>query len=244
MPRADRQPLPADRLAKREGSSNIAVERSRFSAKPKEGKRDALFYFHGFASAIPEDISTSPKISAVAEFCKRTGRDFRPLNIDFCRADEHSREILGMVEPDVDRVVFCGASMGGWLARIMQLLLARERPGLPVDAVVFNPAFNLPEFGHYLLGRQSNYVTGREFDFTQEHADRLVALENSVDYRADLPFWVYVDRDDETINAEWSEQWHEGISRFVAFSGGCHSFDHAREALEDYQPGCWNTAPQ
>jgi predicted esterase YcpF (UPF0227 family) len=203
-----------------------------------------LYYFHGFNSAIPEDISTSPKISAVAEFCRATGRDFRPRNIDFRRADEHSLELLDEVAKDVERVVYCGASMGGWFARIMQLLLVRERPGLPVEAVVFNPAFNLVEFSHFLEGPQINYVTGEQSEFTRAHSERLIRLEQSVDYGADLPFWVYVDRDDETISAEWSGKFHTGISRFRAFPGGCHSFDHSREALEDYEPGCWNRAGQ
>ncbi|MEE4218112.1 MAG: YqiA/YcfP family alpha/beta fold hydrolase [Xanthomonadales bacterium] len=206
----------------------------------KEGKRNPLFYFHGFNSAIPEDISSSPKISAVADFCRATGRAFLPQNIDYRYADRHSQELLDSVPGDVDSVLFCGASMGGWFARIMQLLLARRRPGLRVEAVVFNPAFNLAEFSHHLEGHQLNYVTGAEHDFTPEHGAMLVALEHSVDYGAKLPFWVYVDRDDEVINAEWSRRWHSGYAHFLAFPGGCHSFDHAREALENFQPGCWN----
>lgn len=198
-----------------------------------------LYYYHGFNSAIPDDISSSPKISAVADFCRATGRVFLPQNIDYRYADRYSRELLDAVPEDVESVLFCGASMGGWFARIMQLMLAARRPGLAVEAVVFNPAFNLAEFSHYLEGHQVNYVTGAEHDFTAEHGAMLVALEHSVDYGADLPFWVYVDRDDEVINAEWSRRWHAGYSRFRAFPGGCHSFDHARQALEDFQPGCW-----
>ena len=209
-----------------------------------QADRHLLYYSHGFNSAIPEDISTSPKISAVAEFCQTTGRTFLPQNIDYRYADRHSRELLDSVPQGAESVLFCGASMGGWFARIMQLLLAGRRPGLRVEAVVFNPAFNLAEFSHYLEGRQVNYVTGEECEFTPEHGAMLVALENSVNYRADLPVWVYVDRDDEVINAEWSERWHAGYSRFVAFPGGCHSFDHAREALEDFEPGCWQGAGQ
>lgn len=203
-----------------------------------------LYYFHGFASAIPADISTSPKIAAVADFCHATGRDFRPQNVDYREAGRRCAEILGTVEGGVERVVFCGPSMGGWFARILQLTLLRERPGLPVEAVVFNPAFKLDEFSHHLEGPQHNYVTGVPFEFTPGHGAALVALEQSVDYRSGDPFWVYVDRDDETINATWSESFHSGFARFRAFPGGCHSFDHAREALEDFEPGCWNPAGQ
>ena len=70
---------------------------------------------------------------------------------------------------------------------------------LPIAAVVFNPAFNLAEFGHLLEGPQVNYVTHQAFEWTPKHSARLVELESAVDYRGELPFWVYVDRDDEVI---------------------------------------------
>ena len=234
----------ADRLAQPEGSPDNAVERSRLSPQAGAGKRDSLYYFHGFNSGIPEDISTSPKISTVADFCRATGREFLPQNVDFREAERRSREILDSVSPAAERVLFCGASMGGWFARVLQLLLVRERPGLAVEAVVFNPAFNLVEFSHFLEGPQVNYVTGEKYEFTRAHGERLIALERSVDYGADQPFWVYVDQGDETISAEMSERWHAGFSHFRAFPGGCHSFDHSREALEDFEPGCWNRAGQ
>ena len=207
-------------------------------------ERQALYYTHGFASAIPADWSESPKISTVAAFCRASGRDFRPQNVDYRHAARRCREILDTIEADVERVTFCGASMGGWFSRILQLKLLDERPELPVDAVVFNPAFNLAEFSHYLEGPQVNYVSGARFEFTPEDGRALVRLEESVDYTGPAPFHVYVDRDDETIDAEWSERFHSGFARFRAFPGGCHSFDHAREALEDYEPGCWNRTGQ
>jgi predicted esterase YcpF (UPF0227 family) len=197
-----------------------------------------LYYFHGFASAIPADISTSPKISAVADFCRVTGRNFRPQNVDFRMAERRSQEVLDSVEDQAAEVVFCGASMGGWFARILQLKLLQQRPRSVVRAVAFNPAFNLAEFSHYLEGAQVNYVTGDRFEFTPADGAALVRLEESVDYRSEAPFHVYVDRDDETIDARWSETFHTPFACFHLFEGGCHRFDHAREALEDFEPGC------
>ncbi len=207
-------------------------------------ERQPLVYCHGFNSGIPDDISTSPKIQAVSDFCRATGRDFRPQNVDYRFADRHAREILASIGSGVEQVLFCGASMGGWFSRVLQLLLARDRPGLRVEAVVFNPAFNLAEFSHHLEGHQVNFVTGAEYEFTAEHGAVLIGLERAVDFKADLPLWVYVDSGDEVINAEWSRRWYAGFSRFVAYPGGSHSFEHAREALEDYQPGCWKGTGQ
>ena len=202
-------------------------------------ERHPVYYFHGFASAIPRDFADSPKITAVAAWAQDRGRDFRPQNVDYREAPARGREILASIGAEVEDVVFCGASMGGWFARILQLQLDRARPGLPAAALVFNPAFNLAEFSHLLEGPQVNHVTQRSFTWTAEHSRRLVALEAAVDYRADRPFWVYVDRGDEVIDAALSEAFHRGIARFRAFAGGSHSFEHAARALRDFDRACW-----
>jgi len=56
-----------------------------------------------------------------------------------------------------------------------------------------------------------------------------------VDYGAALPFFVYVDKLDEVIGWKQSAAKHSPISRFIAFEGGCHSFDHFLEALADFE---------
>jgi hypothetical protein len=67
-----------------------------------------------------------------------------------------------------------------------------------------------------------------------QKAIALRALETEVTYGAALPFFVYVDKGDEVIGWERSAARHTPISRFVAYEGGCHSFDHFNEALEDF----------
>ena len=64
---------------------------------------------------------------------------------------------------------------------------------------------------------------------------QLRSLERGVDYGAALPFFVYVDKLDEVIGWKQSAARHSPISRFVAYEGGCHSFDHFREALADFE---------
>lgn len=211
-------------------------------ADPKSVQAGArpLFYFHGFNSGIPANLADSPKILTVEEYARRSGRDFRPLSIDYRRAQSHSQDILEQVGPDAVEVLFCGASMGGWLARIMQLMLLQHRPHLEVEAVAFNPAFDLAQFGFMLEGEQVNSVTLEAYHWTAQHSNALVAMEQSVEYLTrDVAFNVYVDSDDEVINAGWSERFHQGFSRFTRFPGGDHSFQHAREALNHYDNGCW-----
>lgn len=194
-----------------------------------------LFYFNGFNSAIPADWSDNEKIVAVEEYAAARGLGFVPYTVNYRRAREHAAEILQRLADDtVEQVVFSGSSMGGWFARVMQLLLARQRPRLPVEALAFNPAFDLGLHGHMLLGPQVNSVTLEEYEWTERDGAKLKQLEQSVDYDALLPFFVYVDKGDEVIGWEHSAARHRSIARFLAFEGGSHSFEHSREALRDF----------
>jgi predicted esterase YcpF (UPF0227 family) len=194
-----------------------------------------FFYFNGFNSAIPEDWSDNEKIVAVEAYAAAQGLRFLPYTVDYRHAREHAAEILRrLADAQVEQVVFSGSSMGGWFARIMQLLLARERPGLPAAALAFNPAFDLGLHGHMLLGPQVNFVTLEEYQWTERDSARLKQLEDSVDYDAALPFFVYVDKGDEVIGWEHSAARHGSIARFLAFEGGSHSFEHSLEALQDF----------
>ena len=193
-----------------------------------------LFYFNGFNSAILDDYSGSPKIVAVAEYAQSKGYEFIPVSVCFRQALEQSKEILAPVGESVDEVIFCGSSMGGWFARIMQLLLDREKSGFNTVAVAFNPAYDLAMYGYMLVGPQVNYVTLEEYEWTVDHSEQLKTLERSVDYKAALPYFVYVDKGDEVIGWEGSATKHSSISRFTVYEGGCHGFDHFREALLDF----------
>ncbi len=198
------------------------------------GRAKLLFYFNGFNSAILEDWSGSPKIVAVADYARREGFGFRPVSINYRRAVAHRDEILEGLPRELERVVFCGSSMGGWFARIMQLSLLARQPEMDCEALVFNPAYNLVEHGWMLLGPQVNHVTGEAYEWTEAHSRQLANLEQSVDYGAPFPFYVYVDKGDEVIGWEGSARRHSPISRFIAFEGGCHSFDHVFDALADF----------
>lgn len=193
-----------------------------------------FFYFNGFNSAILEDYSGSAKIVAAERFARRSGFRFCPVSVDYRRIDAQVERVMEAALRASGRVVFCGSSMGGWLARVMQLLLAQGRPGQDVRAIAWNPAFDLAEHGHMLLGPQVNHVTFELYEWTPELTAPLQALEARVDYDAPLPFYVYVDREDEVIDWQASADRHRAISRFVVFEGGSHSFEHFDEALEDF----------
>ena len=157
-----------------------------------------------------------------------------PVSVCFRRAREHAADVLDRVSDTTEKAVFCGSSMGGWFARIVQLMLADARPEIKTAAIAFNPAYDLSMYGHLLLGKQQNYVTHEEYLWTVDHSAQLRALETGVRYGAPQPFFVYLDKGDEVIGWERSAARHDPISRLIAFEGGCHSFDHFHEALTDF----------
>lgn len=225
-----------------EGRAVFAAGERSTERAPSRSK--LLFYFNGFNSAVPEDWSDNEKIVAVADWAARRDYHFLPYSVDYRRAGAQAGEILAGIAGGVpgsgadstspERVIFSGSSMGGWFARVMQLRLARARPGLPVEALAINPAFDLGRHGHVLLGPQVNFVTGESYEWTARHSAALGGLEASVDFDAPLPFFVYVDKGDEVIDWRRSATRHAPIARFLAFEGGSHAFEHAPEALQDF----------
>lgn len=193
-----------------------------------------LFYFNGFNTAIPDDISTNAKISAVAEYCARREYEFIPATIDYRGVFEHRDALLRQVDQAADEVAYCGTSMGGWFGRVMQLTLrARGFAGNTVT-LAFNPAFNIPAITDHFPGRWENFVTFEQYEWTAADSRQLVRMDASVNYDAPCDFYVYVDKGDEVFDWKASAARHSGISRFVAFEGGFHSFAHFNEALEDF----------
>lgn len=194
-----------------------------------------LFYFNGFNSAILEDYSDNPKIVAVADFARARGYRFTPFSVRYRQAAVQADAVLDRMSKEVSEVVFCGSSMGGWFARILQLMLDHRRPGIKSAAVAFNPAYDLRLHGHMLLGPQQNHVTLENYVWTEEHGAGLHRMEAAVDYDTGLPFFVYLDKGDELIGWEHSAQRHSPISKVMIYEGGCHSFDHYHEALADFE---------
>ena len=193
-----------------------------------------FYYFNGFNSAVLEDFSGSPKIVAAAEYAHRAGFQFIPYSIDYRQLRSHRDAILKQVSVKTSEIIFCGSSMGGWFARIMQLQLVQRRPRLRVTTIGWNPAYDMGSHGHMLVGPQQNYVTFESYQWTQAHSAVLKDMEEEVDYDKDLPFYVYCDKGDEVIGWEDSAARHKAIANFRAFDGGCHSFDHYAEALIDF----------
>ena len=133
---------------------------------------------------------------------------FVPVTIDYRRVFEHREEVLQRVDPAAGEVIFCGTSMGGWFARILQLTLdARGFPGNTVT-LAFNPAFNIAAITDHFEGSWVNFVTFERYEWSSEDSRQLVRMDSSVQYDAGGNFYVYVDKRDEVFDWQASAAWH------------------------------------
>ena len=207
-------------------------------AGTEEGRR-LFFYFNGFNSGILDDFSGSAKIVAAHDFAVGQGYGFVPVSTCYREVEEVYESVLARIDGSVPEVVFCGSSMGGWFARVLQLTARQRWPGLSAACIAWNPAYNLAELAEVLLGPQQNFVTGERYEWTREHGEAMVRLERASGYPAappqDRSWYVYVDEDDEVIPLDGSREWHGERAIFTVFNGGCHSFDHAPESLEHFR---------
>ncbi len=109
-----------------------------------------------------------------------------------------------------------GSSLGGfyatWLASKYNL-----------QAVLINPAVNPQELLVGLLGKNTNYHTGQEYQLTTEHIEQLKALQVSVIERVEN-FMVLLQTGDEVLDYRLANKKYIQ-SHLILEQGGSHSFE-------------------
>lgn len=178
-----------------------------------------VIYLHGFNSS-----PASHKARLFAAYCHAQGvHDVQvpALSYDPARALRTMEDCIAEVEGRVALLV--GSSLGGYYATYLA-----ERHGL--KAALVNPAVapcrHLPRT---ILGRQKNYYTQEEYDFTEEHVAFLRTLEVA---RIGDPsrYLLLVQTGDETLDYRLAVQFYAGC-RQVVQEGGSHSFDNFADVL-------------
>lgn len=183
----------------------------------------AIIYLHGFASS-----GTSPKVDAIRDAFPE--QQVLAPNLPVCpvQAINHifdlERAILaGNPQP----VVYVGTSMGGLMAAYMAL--HRDN----TQAVSVNPALGRDFHdnpGDRLIGKHTNYHTGEEFEWSQEHAARLKLITNAVYHVSLLKTFKSVDfciaeDDDVTPNMHLVDYFLENDATVYITRDGGHRFE-------------------
>ena len=118
-------------------------------------------------------------------------------------------------------------------AAAAQLLetLAREHP----EAVLVNPAVRPYDLLAGEVGRQTNFHTGEEYNFTLEHVAELRELEvDAIDPRRYL---LMVETGDEVLDYRDAVERYRGAQQLV-IKGGDHGFSDFADYLDEVMEFC------
>lgn len=180
-------------------------------------KLPAVLYLHGFNSS-PDSL----KARQFIEYCEQ-----RKLAEVLAPALPHdpsrAMDLLVDLVREKSPVLLVGSSLGGYYATWLC-----ERFGIP--AALVNPAVAPVEhLGKEFLGRQKNYYTGEEYEFTLEHAMALRELQVN-EIKDPSRYLLLVQTADEVLDYRLALDLYKGCEQLVQ-EGGNHSFEHFEKVL-------------
>jgi len=180
-----------------------------------------LIYIHGFNSS-----PASSKAGWLQRELERRGR-----GADFCApALPHSPAAAAALLEKLVRAhrdaCLVGSSLGGYYATWLAEKFA-------LRAVLVNPAVRPYELLAGEVGRQKNFHTGEEYDFTMQNIAELRALE--VDAITPERYLLMVETGDEVLDYRSAVEKYRGARQLV-IEGGDHGFsdfaDHVDAVFE------------
>ncbi|OGA53089.1 MAG: esterase [Betaproteobacteria bacterium RIFCSPLOWO2_12_FULL_62_58] len=180
-----------------------------------------LIYIHGFNSS-----PASSKAGLIQRELERRGRGGEFLAPALPHSPAAAAALLAQMVRAHPDACLIGSSLGGFYATWLA-----ETHG--VRAVLLNPAVRPHELLAGAVGRQKNFHTGEEYDFTLQHIAELRALEVA----AITPerYLLLVETGDEVLDYRHAVEKYRG-ARQVVIKGGDHGFsdfaDHLDVVLE------------
>jgi len=128
-----------------------------------------------------------------------------------------------------DNLYLFGTSLGGFYAMVLAI-----KHNVP--AILINPSVNPYESLKDEIGRQINYKTDEEYEFTKEHLEALKKLQPSKEeiLKARDRIFVYLDEDDELLDSRETAKFFDKFY-LKMYPGGNHRFTHMNELIEDFR---------
>ena len=180
-----------------------------------------IIYIHGFNSS-----PASSKAKVLHDRLSAMGKTHEFL----APALPHSPAAAAVLLEDLARrhpqAALVGSSLGGFYA-------TRLAEKFALRAVLVNPAVRPYELLDGHVGRQKNFHTGEEYDFTQQHVAELRALE--VGAITPRRYFLMVETGDEVLDYRKAVEMYRGAKQLV-IEGGDHGFsdfaDHVDGVME------------
>lgn len=176
-----------------------------------------LIYIHGFNSS-----PASSKAGAIQRELERRGRGGDFLAPALPHSPAAAAALLAQLVSVHRDACLIGSSLGGFYATWLA-----ETHG--VRAVLVNPAVRPYELLAGAIGRQKNFHTGEEYDFTAQHINELRQLE--VDSITPERYLLLVATGDEVLDYRHAVEKFRGARQLV-IEGGDHGFSDFAHYLD------------
>jgi predicted esterase YcpF (UPF0227 family) len=182
-----------------------------------------LIYIHGFNSSPAS--SKAQLLKARMEALGRGGEFAAPA---LPHSPAQAAVLLDALLKRHPGAALVGSSLGGYYATHLA-----EKYG--VKAALLNPAVRPYELLAPLVGRQKNFHTGEEYDFTLLHIEELRALE--VDTMTSSRYLLIVAAGDEVLDYRRAVERYRGC-RQIVIQGSDHGLSDFAEYLDDILDHC------
>lgn len=182
-----------------------------------------IIYIHGFNSS-----PASSKAGVLRERIAALGRAHEFLAPALPHSPAAAAQLLESLVRQHPHAALVGSSLGGFYATWLAERCA-------VRAVLVNPAVRpyLLLEGH--VGRQKNFHTGEEYDFTLQHVAEFGALE--VATITPERYLLMVETGDEVLDHRHAVEMYRGARQLV-IEGGDHGFSDFADHIEPVLDFC------
>ena len=182
-----------------------------------------IVYIHGFNSS-----PASSKAQLLHARLSALGRAREFLAPALPHSPAAAAQLLEDLARRHPQAALVGSSLGGFYATWLAEKFARR-------AVLVNPAVRPNELLDGHVGRQKNFHTGEEYDFTLQHVAELRALE--VAAITPQRYLLMVETGDELLDYRRAVEMYRGAPQMV-IAGGDHGFSDFADYLDRVMEFC------
>jgi predicted esterase YcpF (UPF0227 family) len=181
---------------------------------------ESYLYIHGFNSS-----PASKKAQDFVTWCASHMAAVNVLVPELSHDPEEAGEQLDSIAKNTPLGLIVGSSLGGYYATWLS-----DKYNVP--AALINPAVEpWKNYREEFLGLQTNYHTGRQYEFTSEHVDSLEAFDVEV-LSCPENLLLLVQTGDEVLDYRLAVEKYQGCRQIIQ-DGGNHSFTGFEEILPD-----------
>jgi len=188
-----------------------------------------IIYIHGFNSS-----PASSKAQVLKQRLEALGRGVEFAAPALPHSPARAVALLDALAKQHPGAGLVGSSLGGYYATYLA-----EKHGL--RAVLLNPAVRPYELLAPHVGRQKNFHTGEEYDFTTRHVVELQSLE--VDRISPERYLLLAATGDEVLDYRAAVARYRGC-RQIVIEGGDHGLSDFGEYLETVLEFCGVSEPE